>query len=580
MNRYRGQEGLEKGGSTSPRRPRAVVVALWTTLVCVTIHSAHGLLGGSAPLLNDWLYNGVLVSAAGICLARGVLVPSERAAWLVIGTGLASWTVGDLYWTLHLANLDTVPFPSVADAFYLVLYPALYTGIVLLVRARVPRFHRSLWLDGAIGALGTAALGSAILYPVFQSAIGGDPATVATNLAYPLGDLLLLSLVMGVVALTGWRPGRAWVVLAAGLVANAMADGAFLYLQSTGGYSEGGLTDSLWLVGALLIAFAAWCGTFESKHIRLDGLRLIFVPCLFALAALVLLAQGALFGSLNRLSLGLATATLFAALVRMMIFSRENMRLAEATERSSRAKSDFLANMSHELRTPLTAIIGYSEMFLDGMEMDEQERTSFASRILSNGQHLHGLINDLLDLSKVEAGMMDFKSERVDLADLIEETELTVRILADSNRVEFRTVLHPDLTEVVTDRAKLKQVLLNYLSNAIKFTPPGGQVTLTLEPEGQEGFRLTVQDTGIGITAEDQQRLFSVFQQADLSVASEQRGTGLGLALVKRIVEAQGGTVGLQSEPGIGSRFFAVLPSMAASPDAAKPIALAYSLAS
>jgi signal transduction histidine kinase len=236
--------------------------------------------------------------------------------------------------------------------------------------------------------------------------------------------------------------------------------------------------------------------------------------------------------------------------------------------------------MSHELRTPLTAIIGYSEMFLDGLEMDESERISFASRILSNGQHLHGLINDLLDLSKVEAGMMEFKSELVDLADLIEETELTVRILAGSNRVDFRTVLHPDLSVVVTDRAKLKQVLLNYLSNAIKFTPPGGRVTLKLEPEGQEGFRLTVKDTGIGITAEDQHRLFSVFQQADLGTATEQQGTGLGLALVKRIVEAQGGTVGLQSEPGMGSTFFAVLPSMAASTDAAESIALAYSLAS
>jgi signal transduction histidine kinase len=563
MDGSRAQDGLNRDGFASLIRPRAVVVALWTTFGCVTIHAVHGLLGGSAPLLNDWLYNGVLMSATCICLSRGVLVPSERAAWLMIGTGLASWTVGDLYWTLHLANLDTVPFPSIADAFYLVLYPALYTGIVLLVRARVLRFHRSLWLDGAIGALGTAALGSAILYPVFQSAIGGDPATVATNLAYPLGDLLLLSLVMGVVALTGWRPGRAWVVLGAGLVANAMADGAFLYLQSTGSYAEGGLTDSLWLVGALLIAYAAWCGTLESKRIRLDGLRLIFVPSLFALASLVLLAEGALFGSLNRLSLGLATATLFVALVRMMIFSRENMRLAEATERASRAKSDFLANMSHELRTPLTAIIGYSEMFLDGLEMTDEERIGFASRILSNGQHLHGLINDLLDLSKVEAGMMDFRSERVDIADLLEEIELTIGVLAHSNRVEFRTLVSPDLREVVTDRSKLKQVLLNYLSNAIKFTPPGGQVTLVLEPEGEGQFRLTVEDTGIGISAENQQRLFRVFQQTDLKTAAEQQGTGLGLALVKRIAEAQGGSVGLQSEPGRGSTFFAVLPTQA-----------------
>jgi signal transduction histidine kinase len=537
----------------------------WVVFACLIAHAAHGVLGfgGAAlePLFSDWIYNAVLVAAAAACFARGVLVRSERWAWLAIAAGMASWTVGEVYWTLHLSDLETVPYPSLADAFYIGLYPGLYVGIVLLVRARVPRFHASLWLDGAIGALGAAAVGSAILYPAIQGGTGGDAATVAITLAYPLGDLLLLSFVVGVLALTGWRPGRAWLVIAAGLSANALADGAYLYMEATGSYLEGGVIDSFWLLGAFLVAFAAWDFAPKPRTIELEGLRLMVVPSAFALAALVLLAEGTL-GSINRIALELATVTLFAVLLRMILFFRENLRLIAATERASRAKSDFLANMSHELRTPLTAIIGYSEMMLDGMEMDDQERTQFASRILSNGHHLHQLINDLLDISKVEAGMMDFQRESVDLTELLEEIELTMRVLADNNRVELKSLMTPGLREIVTDGAKLKQILFNYLSNAIKFTPPGGQVTLVLEPEGEEFFRVTVEDTGIGIKEEDQHQLFKEFHQVDIHSAGAHQGTGLGLALVKKIVEAQGGSVGVHSVPGKGSVFHAVLPSV------------------
>jgi signal transduction histidine kinase len=543
-----------------------VTLALCAVFALVLAHAAHGIIGfggaGFDSLFNDWIYNGVLVAAVAICLTRSILVKQERLAWLAIATGIASWTIGDIYWTIQLSDLDQIPYPSVADAFYVGMYPALYAGIMLLVRARVPRFHRSVWLDGAIGALGTAAVASTILYPVLESGTGGDPVAVATNLAYPLGDVLLLSIVVCVLALTGWRPGRAWIVIAAGLVANGLADSTYLYLDAKGTYVEGGVTDSFWLLGATLMALASWSFPTKPRAIELEGLRQIVVPSMFGLAALGLLAHGALVGSINQLALGLAAATLFAALLRMMLFSHENLKLLGAAERANRAKSDFLANMSHELRTPLTSIIGYSEMFLDGVEMGNEERTQFASRILSNGQHLHALINDLLDLSKVEAGMMDFRPERFDLADLLEEIELTMRLLAETNRVELRSLMDPGLREVFLDRSKLKQVLLNYLSNAIKFTPPGGQVTLLLEPEGTEFFRLTVEDTGIGIRPEDQQRLFRVFQQVDLTAAKENQGTGLGLALVKQIVEAQGGSVGLRSEAGRGSSFFAVLPRL------------------
>jgi signal transduction histidine kinase len=248
-------------------------------------------------------------------------------------------------------------------------------------------------------------------------------------------------------------------------------------------------------------------------------------------------------------------------MVRLFLSFRENLHLAAEAERASRAKSDFLANMSHELRTPLTAIIGFSEMMLDRtVEMDDRERSEFASRIHSSGQHLQQLINDLLDLSKVEAGMMEFRPEKVDLRALIEEVEGTMRVLADNNQVELRSLIDARLQEVETDRAKLKQVIYNYLSNAIKFTPPGGRVALFVEQERDRRFSLTVEDTGIGIKKEDQQLLFKEFHQFEIKNGRDLQGTGLGLALVKRIVEAQGGSVGVRSFPGKGSVFYAILP--------------------
>ncbi|HEY6323692.1 MAG TPA: PAS domain S-box protein [Thermoanaerobaculia bacterium] len=243
----------------------------------------------------------------------------------------------------------------------------------------------------------------------------------------------------------------------------------------------------------------------------------------------------------------------------------ERHRLEELRRRSlqeaSRLKSEFLANMSHELRTPLNAIIGFAELMHDGkvgpVAPDQKE---YLGDILTSSRHLLGLINDVLDLSKIEAGKMEFLPERVDLGKIAAEVRDILRSLAASRRIAISIEIDPGAGEVVADPAKLKQVLYNYLSNALKFTPEDGSVTLRMAPEGGEHFRLEVEDTGIGIRPEDLGRLFVEFQQLDVGAAKKYGGTGLGLALTRRIVEAQGGRVGVESTPGKGSRFFAVLP--------------------
>jgi signal transduction histidine kinase/CheY-like chemotaxis protein len=240
----------------------------------------------------------------------------------------------------------------------------------------------------------------------------------------------------------------------------------------------------------------------------------------------------------------------------------DNARIQEA----SRLKSEFLANMSHELRTPLNAIIGFAELIHDGdVRPDMPEYAEFVGDILTSGRHLLQLINDVLDLSKVEAGKLQFHTEPVDLSALIGEVLGILRTSIASKGIRITSRVDVGVTDVVLDAARFKQVLYNYVSNAIKFTPENGRISVRVQPDegGPAAFRLEVEDTGIGIAPEDIGRLFVEFQQLDAGAAKQHSGTGLGLALTKRLVEAQGGTVGVRSTLGMGSTFYAIFPRQA-----------------
>ena len=238
----------------------------------------------------------------------------------------------------------------------------------------------------------------------------------------------------------------------------------------------------------------------------------------------------------------------------------QNRRIQEA----NRLKSEFLAHMSHELRTPLNAIIGFAELLHDGQVPPESpEHHEFLGDILISGRHLLQLINDVLDLSKVEAGKLELRPEPLELAKVLGEVTAILRTTAASRRVTVTMSVDPALTGLVQDPARVKQVAYNYLSNALKFTPPGGRVTIRARPEGEDWFRIEVEDTGIGIRSADLPRLFVEFQQLETGSGKRHQGTGLGLALTKRLAEVQGGSVGVTSTTSpehSGSTFHAVLP--------------------
>ena len=227
---------------------------------------------------------------------------------------------------------------------------------------------------------------------------------------------------------------------------------------------------------------------------------------------------------------------------------------SETAESASRAKSEFLANMSHELRTPLNAIIGFSEMMQREMfgPLGDRRYKEYSGDILSSGQHLLALINDILDMSKIEAGKLTLRPEPLDLIEIVEDVIRLVRTRAEAGGLTLAVEI-PALPTVEADYRALKQILLNLLSNAVKFTPRGGRVEITAAEGPDRRVRISVRDTGIGIAEADLSRLARPFEQIESQHSKTQQGTGLGLALTKSLVERHGGALDIESQSGVGT---------------------------
>ena len=239
---------------------------------------------------------------------------------------------------------------------------------------------------------------------------------------------------------------------------------------------------------------------------------------------------------------------------------RELQEQSGALEVASRHKSEFLASMSHELRTPLNAVLGFSEVLLERMFGDINERQEeYLRDIHGSGQHLLELLNEILDLSKVEAGRMELDYTELDLRELLERAVSMLRERAGARRVDLRVEVEPGVGEVYSDELRLKQVVLNLLTNAVKFTGEDGSVQVSARRVGPQ-LHIAVSDTGIGVPEKDRDRIFESFQQGGRG-ASREEGTGLGLTLSRRIVELLGGRLWLDSEVGVGSTFTFSLPA-------------------
>jgi signal transduction histidine kinase len=242
--------------------------------------------------------------------------------------------------------------------------------------------------------------------------------------------------------------------------------------------------------------------------------------------------------------------------MKLVQMAESNLALYE----SNRLKSEFLANVSHELRTPLNSILGFAELLKDSTFASDPKNVRYITNITNSGKHLLELINNLLDLAKIEAGKMEVRSEPLSLTDLCEGLVSIIKPLAEKKDVSVVTSIARDVPIVQTDPAKLQQVLFNFLSNAIKFSPEHGRIDLKVERAGEDHVRVMVSDQGVGIEPDKQAMIFEKFRQIDASVTRKHEGTGLGLAISKELTLLLGGSIGVQSTPGEGATFWVVLP--------------------
>jgi two-component system, cell cycle response regulator len=326
-------KSTNRTGIDNPRAVRNLRRALAVLLVggtaIVVLHDWASL-GGSEfdYMAGGPLYDAIVIAAGLACLLRATVFEHERGAWILLGLGILSWGVGEVYWTLFILDNPSAPYPSPGDIAYLAFYPLAYAGLAMLVRARAHELDWRRWMDGLIAALGTAALGTAFVFDFVAAETTGTSLQVATSLAYPLGDIGMIALVVGVIALTGWQAGRTWSLLLVGLTAQVVADIAYTLQSTNGALPAGNWIDPIYLISAAFLGAAVWQPS--AAPIRSSGRfgtwREMMVPALFATVMIGLFAMQ-YFSANSNLSTVLWAATMIAVIIRLAMSDRENRTL-------------------------------------------------------------------------------------------------------------------------------------------------------------------------------------------------------------------------------------------------------------
>jgi diguanylate cyclase (GGDEF)-like protein len=299
------------------------------------------------PLFSRFAHDGVLAAASVMCLWAGFASPHrrERRAWLVIGAGVAAWTFGEIYYTAVLWTAEEIPIPSPADAGYLLFPPLMLVGVLMLLRSRTRHVPGTLWADGVTAALAVSAASAALVFDTVQEAASGQAIEIAVNLAYPIADLVLLGLIVGALAGTGWQLDRTWVLLAGGVATFWLADSLYLVRTASGTYESGNWFEIGWWLGLALISAAAWQPVRRTQALALDErLRRIVVPIVFGTGGLGLLVYGCIAG-LNTVAVLLASASLVAVMVRTMLTFRDNVGMLRASR--VEASTDALTSLGN-----------------------------------------------------------------------------------------------------------------------------------------------------------------------------------------------------------------------------------------
>ena len=333
----------------------ALAVLLLGGTALVAAHYWLGVGGALHGVVTTAVYDAVVLGAGLACLARADVYGRERKAWILIGLAILAWGAAEVYWALAIEDNPNAPYPSPADIGYLAFYPLAYAGLALLVRARAQEINWRLWMDGLIAALGTAAVGAAFVFDFVAEKTEGTTVEIATTLAYPLGDIGMLALVVGVIALTGWRPGRTWSLLLAGLAALVIADIAYTLQLTEEAIPGGSWVEPVYLVAAVCLGASVWqpAAAAEITSPR-ERRREMVVPAVFAGVMIGLFAIQ-YFSASSSLSTVLWAATMTAVVVRLGMSDRENRELLE------QVRTDALTSLGNQGRMQVDLPVAVAE---------------------------------------------------------------------------------------------------------------------------------------------------------------------------------------------------------------------------
>ena len=527
-------------------RERRVLHGLIVVLAVTSAADVIGSVSGSA--LRDWAFPLVYLTVVLTLWLRVVCVRELRVAWLLLALGLTSCLAGHILWALSFSHLAAPPVPSPSDALWLALYPCSCVALVLIAREGWQTLPIGVWLEGAIAGLGFAALAAQIVF-----VHGGIDSAVLTNLAFPIADVVLVGMLLAVLSLRGWRPGRLWTLLGGGCGLLAIADLLLVRDVAHGAIEAGVLEKSLYLCSLLLVALACWQPRAAPAPFPKLSWGALAVPGGFVVVALGTSAYEAFDGGAPLVAI-LAGATVLLTLVRAALLYRD----ARAVDG---LKDDLLRLVSHEFRTPLTSMHGHLGLLLNGDPLTDAQQRSLAV-LERSSRRLQRLVEDLLTVAALDSGAALTDREPLDVNGLAAQCVDAARPTAEMAGLELTLEPARDPVQVTGDAARLGQVVDNLLANAIKFTPSGTIRVSVRRPE--QIALIEVADSGIGIAAADQRAVFERFVRSREATERQIPGTGLGLFIARTIVHAHGGTIAIASTEHRGTTVQVRLPALTA----------------
>jgi signal transduction histidine kinase len=532
---------------------------------------------GPEPFSDGPVFNAIGLSAV-VAIVIGVRMhrPSATRSWYLFAAGQALFVAGDvLAYNYERFFGRPLPFPSIADALYLGVFPLIVVGLLLLIRGRNRGRDRASLIDSLIIATGLGLLSWVFLIsPYAHDGSLSTPARL-TSMAYPWMDLLTLTVAVRLAVSRGSR-GKSYYLTIMSIAALFMSDTVYGWLQLHGGYQTGGLLDGGWIVFYLLWGAAALHpsmavadGTAEPTPLTRTRLLVLTLATFVAPVAGLLgpTTRG------DRLVIAGSAMVLFGLVLLRMVDLVQHQEGAAARERTlqetthqlrqlDRLKDQFITTISHELRTPLTSIQGYLDLLAEGeageLADDQRRFLAIAGR---NTDRLRGLVDDLLLVSELDAGKLKLRLESLDLRALAQESLESARPQAEAGGISLEFPEESPL-RLMGDRMRLGQLLDNMISNAVKFTPVGGIVSVRTTRSNGSAV-LEVEDTGMGIPASEQEHLFGRFFRTQAAEQNAIQGSGLGLAISQAIAQAHGGLIEVTSQENAGTTFRVAFPANA-----------------